>query len=120
MSKDEYSLGNIKLQVGTLETPLRITLQPMTLSATATVGLRPDQLRQLGEEAAREAGLPFDALSVSLERDASDEPAYFFTYSIPRVNNATGRTRGRLSRELRDRLLAMGASLYPYIRITSH
>ena len=106
MSKDAYTV-HLSEQV------------QITDSYTATLHLAPEQLRQVGQEAARAAGLPFDGVNVTMEPDEANEASYFFTYTTPRANNLTGATRADLSRELRDRLLAMGDALYPYVRITS-
>ena len=97
---------------------LDLLQQPPTLSASVTLGLNSQQLREVGAEAARAAGLPFDDIAINVERDASDEPAYFFIYMVCHVNNVTGGTRSRLSRELRDRLLALGDAHYPYVKLT--
>lgn len=118
MTKDEFSLGGPVEVPARNQAQLNATLPAPTSTGTGVVGLHPDRLREIGEDAARAAAIPFNDVSVTMERDSADEPAYFFSYSVP-PGRTTGEMRLRLMRELRDRLLASGDPLYPYVRLKS-
>ncbi len=92
------------------------TQQPQTLTAVVTVGVN---LRQIAIEAAQAAGMNIRDVTVETRLDASDELAHFFSFDIPPGEQVSGNMRSRLLRELRDRLLARGVSIYPYTRLTS-
>lgn len=80
-------------------------------------------LRKLGVEAAREVThrtLDPNAVDVIEGRDASDEPAYFYTFRIvsdvPEMEQVAETIR--LQQMIRDHLLDHGDDHYPYVAIT--
>ena len=112
---EEISMSEPDYRIGYPAT-LTPNQQPQTLLASITIGLN---LREIAIEAARAAGMNIRSVDVEIGQDASDEPAYFFNYEIPQDDEVSGNMRSRLLAELRDRLLAHGASHYPYVKLAS-
>ena len=108
-----------------------VTLQPTTVSASAVVSgsatmsvsaivlLGDESLAKMGKDAARAAGMSFDTVTVKREPDSSGEPAYFFTYRLFPGATVSGKMQSDVMGELRDQLMMLGDSRYPYVILTS-
>ena len=78
-----------------------------------------DELRDIGEQAAREVIGNIDLVEVTSGTDGTGHPAYFFDLSLQQDRDRARASllRTRLRQNIRDRLLAERDARYPYVRI---